>query len=204
MVNSKKMSKSSVAVIVLSILLVLSMLLGLTGAWFTRSAEDKTDGVGNLVMGSLGNVTITAEGVKWTQGITDESRDKVMPGDTVTCGSLKIVYDAASAGTEDKVFYIINDGSENYVINAEGNLEVATAAGEIAQGEAGLSVEADYATTASGALIDGDGEKITAADDEGKAVKLAVGFSNNEVTYTVKVIQGANLTAATAFAELTA
>ena len=39
MVNSKKMSKSSIAVIVLSILLVLSLILGFTGAWFTDKAE---------------------------------------------------------------------------------------------------------------------------------------------------------------------
>ena len=99
---------------------------------------------------------------------------------------------------------LLNTDIDIYVINAEGNLEVATAAGEITQGEEGLSVAADYATTASGVEIDGDGDIITAAGDEGKAVKLAVGFSKDAVTYTVKVIHGANLTAATAFTELTA
>ena len=39
MVNSKKMSKSSIAVIVLSILLVLSLILGFTGAWFTDDKQ---------------------------------------------------------------------------------------------------------------------------------------------------------------------
>ena len=56
MVNSKKMSKSSIAVIVLSILLVLSMILGLTGAWFTDKGSDKTsDSI------KFGNIDISAE-----------------------------------------------------------------------------------------------------------------------------------------------
>src|SRR5574344_1857850 len=40
MVNSKKMSKSSIAVICLAILLVLSMILGITGAWFTDTMTE--------------------------------------------------------------------------------------------------------------------------------------------------------------------
>ena len=42
MVKSKKMSKGSLAVIILAVLLVLSMVLGLTGAWFTSKVNDKT------------------------------------------------------------------------------------------------------------------------------------------------------------------
>ena len=55
MVNSKKMSKSSIAVIVLSILLVLSLILGFTGAWFTDQANGDVTGTG-----TFGTVKITS------------------------------------------------------------------------------------------------------------------------------------------------
>ena len=43
MVKSKKMSKGSLAIIILAVLLVLSMVLGLTGAWFTDKASGKDE-----------------------------------------------------------------------------------------------------------------------------------------------------------------
>ena len=42
MVKSKKMSKTSIAVIVLALLLVLSLCLGITGAWFTDRSGEKS------------------------------------------------------------------------------------------------------------------------------------------------------------------
>lgn len=77
MVNSKKMSKSSIAVIVLSILLVLSMILGLTGAWFTDSANGNATGDEM----TWGTIHITGTG----NYVADYAVDKahVMPGDTM-------------------------------------------------------------------------------------------------------------------------
>ena len=48
MVKSKKMSKTGIAVIVLAILLVLSMVMGLTGAWFTDKAASQGGSHGSL------------------------------------------------------------------------------------------------------------------------------------------------------------
>ena len=59
MVNSKKMRKSTVAIVLLSILLCLSMILTATGAWFT--SNDKGDG--NKIDGAFGTIE-----VKYTQG----------------------------------------------------------------------------------------------------------------------------------------
>ena len=56
MVKSKKMSKTSIAVIILALLLVLSMVLGFTGAWFTDKA---TGGTAEVVM-KFGTVNYTA------------------------------------------------------------------------------------------------------------------------------------------------
>ena len=83
MVKSKKMSKTSIAVIVLAILLVLSLCLGLTGAWFT----DKSDGNTNEQTIDFGAVrvqyTADAENTKWFNAAgtaLGETRD-VLPGD---------------------------------------------------------------------------------------------------------------------------
>ena len=55
MVKSKKMSKGSLAVIILAVLLVLSMVLGLTGAWFTSKDEKNgTTDVAFTVLDVLG------------------------------------------------------------------------------------------------------------------------------------------------------
>jgi len=55
MVKSKKMSKTSIAVIVLAILLVLSLCLGITGAWFT---DQETAGSNSINM-KFGTVNYT-------------------------------------------------------------------------------------------------------------------------------------------------
>ena len=77
MVNSKKMSKSSIAVIVLSILLVLSLILGFTGAWFTDKA-DKSESDATIHWGAVRVAYTAGEGSKWT--VADVSKN-VLPGD---------------------------------------------------------------------------------------------------------------------------
>ena len=76
MVNSKKMSKSSIAVIVLSILLVLSLILGFTGAWFTDKLTSGEEGTkvtfGHVELNDGKAIAITAPA------------GKVMPGDKLT------------------------------------------------------------------------------------------------------------------------
>ena len=76
MVKQKKMSKTSIAVIVLALLLVLSMIMGITGAWFTDKVDfpnkqSETLGFGKVDIEGVGATTIgytiyekTAEGEK--------------------------------------------------------------------------------------------------------------------------------------------
>ncbi|MGN1213100.1 MAG: hypothetical protein ACI4TZ_03560 [Christensenellales bacterium] len=96
MVNSKKMSKSSIAVIVLSILLVLSMILGLTGAWFTAS----TDGIDGSANGNFGTVDIAqsedAYKATWSQTSTGTVEGKLLPGSKLTLSGGTVT---AAAGT---------------------------------------------------------------------------------------------------------
>lgn len=66
MVKSKKMSKGSLAVIILAVLLVLSMIMGLTGAWFTSKAEK--DGTTEVAFGKVAvAVDGTINAVKCTE-----------------------------------------------------------------------------------------------------------------------------------------
>ena len=82
MVKSKKLSKSSLAVIVLSLLLILSMIVGMTAAWFTDKKENSgvTKNFGTVALSvddsSFGKVT----------RVSNENGDVtgfVMPGDTI-------------------------------------------------------------------------------------------------------------------------
>ena len=96
MVNSKKMSKSSIAVIVLSILLVLSLILGFTGAWFTDKADDQAV----TGEGTFGTVKITSASatVAMAEGDVNELSNLV-PG----C-SLKLTGKIENGSTVD-VYY---------------------------------------------------------------------------------------------------
>lgn len=81
MVNSKKMSKSSIAVIVLSILLVLSLILGFTGAWFTDKKEDSSS---EMSFGTVKLAELTGlDGISVTNTV-DTANTNLMPGSTIT------------------------------------------------------------------------------------------------------------------------
>ena len=67
MVNSKKASKSTIAIVLLSLLLVLSLILTATGAWFTDKATNDT-GKTNI---AFGKVDVGIEGTaKFTKNHT--------------------------------------------------------------------------------------------------------------------------------------
>ena len=85
MVKNKKLSKSSVAIIVLALLLVASLVMGMTGAWFTDSVSKVENG---LKFGTV-KLSITEASENW-QIDTDETghpyleATDMMPGDTLT------------------------------------------------------------------------------------------------------------------------
>ena len=80
MVNSKKINKSTVAIVVLSLLLVLSLVLTATGAWFTdkeTSSTQKDFTFGTVSVALSGS----AESGAWTATGTGA---KVVPGSSFT------------------------------------------------------------------------------------------------------------------------
>ena len=78
MVKNKKMSKTSIAIIVLSVLLVLSLIMGLTGAWFTDKMQDVSNST-TLTFGEIELETVSAA--------VDDGQTTIMgtiiPGDRV-------------------------------------------------------------------------------------------------------------------------
>ena len=89
MEKTKRLSKSSIAVIVLAILLVLSMVMGLTGAWFT--ASDAGTGSSTLNFGKV-NIDVVNDAVVITPTLarpddanTNEVNEaRLQPGDKYT------------------------------------------------------------------------------------------------------------------------
>ena len=76
MVKNRKMSKTSVAIIVLALLLVFSLVMGMTGAWFTDSKA------GSAVPVTLGTIEISSN--QTTAAISITMDDEVaMPGDAI-------------------------------------------------------------------------------------------------------------------------
>ncbi|MGN1221891.1 MAG: hypothetical protein ACI4TT_01490 [Christensenellales bacterium] len=199
MVNSKKMSKSSIAVIVLSILLVLSMILGLTGAWFT----DK-DNAGNedatLTIGNIGSVSVTATDYVWhrlgSETQLDPVNDKVMPGDYLKAGSVTI---DVTAGDED-VWYLIKGANGKFYKMGEGALvELAEPAAQ-SEGLADVTVEGAFVKLGDIALdgtVSGSG---TISDSLLMGTTVTVAGDG----YTIAIIQKTNVSDSLALTQLQA
>lgn len=218
MVKSKKMSKGSLAVIILAVLLVLSMVLGLTGAWFTDK-KNKTIDNPTLSFGKIGKVSIELAGATWTdktgKELTSADRAYVMPGDNVKGGKISITYTTVE-GDEAKVYYVIEK-------KATDSAEASTAKYYTLDSTSGL-VEIAGETKSAG--------ELTAAitlDKTSEFVKVTVGEKSVEVksdnaelltnafeganqfdflgiesgAYEVRIIQSTNMTATEAYTYLT-
>ena len=106
MVNSKKSSKSLIALVVMAILLVASIVLGATGAWFTSyKAMDPED----LTFGNI-EITATADELAVVSS-PDRQTAALMPGDEVTIS-----------------FHVTNTGDKAFIA-AKVTVEVAAADG---------------------------------------------------------------------------
>ena len=180
MVNSKKMSKSSIAVIVLSILLVLSMILGMTGAWFFTSNSGEYEG-GELTYGSMA-ATITPGELAHYNAKNEVVDRNVVPGDYVK-GSVevKITHDV-------DVYYAIYDDAGNYYEVSAGKLvklaqAPTTATAKLTNG-AGLTATLDIIQEVSEDL-----EYLPAANGVTGGDPLTV----SACTITVKVCQADNI-----------
>ena len=206
MVKSKKMSKTSIAVIVLALLLVLSLVMGITGAWF-QDVDNSADPVSQptLTMGQLGEVSLLATAYTWEDAShTAVSGDRlasliVMPGDTVKAGGITINY--SNAGTEAQVYYLIKAVTAGdtpttayYTIDNDHHLAATTTvAGTIAKGGSATTVITDCYATVNSKPVDGDGADFVSDTDENKALVFQNTLLAGNVTYTVAVLQMTNV-----------
>lgn len=192
MVNSKKMSKSSIAVIVLAIMLALSMILGVTGAWFTGSNETGIQG-DTLTFGELGSIQLGGGTLshKDAKGVAVVGRS-VMPGDEITLIDATITY-TATEGQEQNVWYVLVKDGKYY-----NDVAMSTEATEAANLATGVTLTVDAGevlymgipvTTENAAEFKNDAQTQT--------------ITITDSTFEFRMIQGTNLDKTSAFTALT-
>lgn len=196
MVNSKKMSKSTVAIVLLSLLLVLSLILTATGAWFTatdtKNSSEADLKFGNLsVTGSVTKMEAKLNGADWAE-VTGETI--VMPGDMVRGGVYTFTITTNdSAGA----YYLLKSGDKYYTVEggkavefSTGSLTAVATSGTETITFGGIGEAGEYVGGASGANTDNTKQDTV--------VSIAAG------SYTIYVIQASNISAAEAATTITA
>lgn len=195
MVKSKKMSKSTIAVIVLAILLALSLILGMSGAWFTDSANK--NGTGTITFGTIG-IKDNGTEVKTAQA----AYENFLPGDTIAY-SAKVdlsestvdayVFVGFVAGVkigDNKYTELYNEKSQTNLLTM-GELSLQTSenasAGWAAVAEQGAGYT--YTDTNSGTTYVGKVYKVTVATGKigSFSATFALAKEANNVVYGSKV-----------------
>src|SRR5574344_2148719 len=116
MVNSKKMSKSSIAVICLAILLVLSMILGITGAWFTDTMTEPAT-TASMKFGNV-DYEISANGTTVKNG--EAEAEKAANGTYLLVAGTKVTTGITILNKSDvETYYVLanDDASKFYVLD---------------------------------------------------------------------------------------
>lgn len=123
MVKSKKMSKSTVAIVLLSLLLVLSLILTATGAWFTASANKTTSGAnGSWTLGDFITLSVNGEDNSEVYATTEilgaeqrlQASDKLHPGDKIHITDGAQITVSASDDQHSFWYIISEDGGTNW------------------------------------------------------------------------------------------
>lgn len=167
MVKSKKMSKSTVAIVLLSLLLVLSLILTATGAWFTDTKSADKD----MTFGTLKLDAITMDEVAVANTI-ETANLNLMPGSKVS-GKVSVTNAGNSAAWLRYKITVTGEGAADITFDNSGDYQYVEAA--LAGGaSADIDIAATVATTVGNAA-------------QGKAVKVQI---------VVEALQQAN-TAAT-------
>lgn len=90
MERTKRISTQTLAIAILTMLLVASLVMSMTGAWFTSTDGDSDTGL------SFGTVTLADIDAGFTFNVGEESIDVLMPGDTID-----VDFTLENAGTAD-------------------------------------------------------------------------------------------------------
>ena len=152
MVNSKKMSKSTVAIVLLSLLLVLSLILTATGAWFT---DTKTAGDKTLTFGTVELDTVSLSGVAVSNTI-ETTNTNLMPGSTIS-GKVSVKNKGNSAAWLRYKVSFEGEGAEYITMGSEDEYQYVAAALD-GEGEASISISATVDNTVGNAA---QGKSVT-------------------------------------------
>lgn len=90
MERTKRISSQTLAIAILTVLLVASMLMSVTGAWFTSADDDDHAGY------QFGSITLGAMNSSIVFTLDETSGDVIMPGD-----ALDVDFDIVNDGTAD-------------------------------------------------------------------------------------------------------
>lgn len=180
MVNSKKMNKSTVAVIVLALLLVLSLVLTATGAWFTDKAQVEDKG---LAFGTLDIDSVTMTTAAKATNTIDTDNVSLMPGSTIS-GTATVTLKEGSAAAWLRYKITFSGEGAEYIKGADG--------------EAALSTEYVYVANA---VEGGATSEIEISAKVPTSVQNAAQGKAVTITIEVEAIQQAN-TAATNSADI--
>lgn len=184
MVKTNK--KSLIAMIAMVVLLIASIAMGITGAWFTATDKQESDGA-NLTFGSVsvsGTITgmeVKLNGADWTTVTTETV---VMPGDMVRGGVATF-----TITTNDRagVYYLIKSGEDYYTKDGKyesGDLTAVATSGTETITFGGIGTEGQYVGGVEGASV--------ANTEQGQAASVTAG------SYTIYVIQASNIAASDA------
>lgn len=211
MVNSKKMNKSTVAVIVLALLLVLSLILTATGAWFTDKTESK-DNSANISWGTIAIKYTDSDDANngvWVDKTGTTKVTKVLPGDKLSFAG-NIAFDTT---TDAKVYMLVKisnisveEALKQYLVVSDVTLKVDGAALTAVEG---VTADEGYAfylvdTTKTVAVAGG----ISVADETPNYVGSTQLNGGADITLTygleVSIIQSHNIEAQVAYDTLKA
>ena len=208
MVKSKKMSKTSVTIIVLALLLVFSLVMGMTGAWFTDRETDAGNKTINFGTINVKLDTATDVGFYGVEtGGTALSRD-LMPGDYVRA-NLVIAKD--SDAVED-FYFVVKISVKVWGANLTGHttedaaLEIATKDGGWQGKTQPVAADPEHSVAAvlGQAYSHSDlGNLVLGQQLAGNAYGNSYQGCNVKVTYEVRAIQEEHLSAEQAWEMLT-
>ena len=211
MVKSKKASKSTLIIIVLAMLLVASMILGITGAWFTKSDTKVASSLtGSVRFGNIATATITLTPSGGSYAI---DANHVIPGDTIagTQVSVALKHDIGVYATLKHEYTSGQSTVTEYYKMANG---------EITKVDAGLTTDTlsqfliakpatdpteatSYTMSVAAVPIPRDTESETPIGGYTITMGNTIQITSGQGTYYLYVIQKDNITAAQAVAYLT-
>lgn len=193
MVKSKKMSKSTVAIVLLSLLLVLSLILTATGAWFTFTAKNDANGTegkytfrDGAMSATIGDMS-TDFGKVYRGDAEVADHADIMPGDVIRGGSLSVSFTAKGEGAY--IVYRIADGSWKLLDGTD-----ATAENLVAYKDTIKALELSVADLE----LTGDNYDNTYQGTDIDVSSISLG------AVEVRMIQVENIDETTAYAKLTA